>query len=131
MTATTASQHLPAGSAASGPYALEVTPESAGWGHSSLRVLELPAGGSHTLDTGADEVLVVPLSGGLVVECDGEVLTCSDAASPAPTRAGTRSCSSGAARTSAADSCSTTAPRRCRMLRNSSSSAVTLTPMDP
>jgi 5-deoxy-glucuronate isomerase len=75
MTATTESLHLPAGSAASGPYALEVTPESAGWGHSGLRVLELPAGGSHTLDTGPDEVLVVPLEGGLTVECDGEVLT--------------------------------------------------------
>ena len=50
MTATTASQHLRAGSAASGPYALEVTPESAGWGHSGLRVLELPAGGRHVLD---------------------------------------------------------------------------------
>src|SRR5919107_4933909 len=75
MTATTASQHLPAGSAASGPYALEVTPESAGWGHSSLRVLELPAGGSHVLETGPDEVVVVPLEGGLTVECDGEVLT--------------------------------------------------------
>ena len=62
--ATTASQHLPAGSAASGPYALEVTPESAGWGHSSLRVLELPAGGSHVLDTGPDEVVVVDNGGG-------------------------------------------------------------------
>src|SRR5919107_1007556 len=58
MTATTASQHVPAGSAASGPYALEVT-----------------AGGSHVLDTGPDEVVVVPLEGGLTVECDGEVLT--------------------------------------------------------
>ena len=75
MTATTASQHLPAGSAASGPYALEVTPESAGWGYSSLRVLDLPAGGRTTLDTGPDEVVVVPLEGGLTVECDGEVLT--------------------------------------------------------
>jgi 5-deoxy-glucuronate isomerase len=75
MTATTESLHLPAGSAAAGPYTLEVTPESAGWGHSSLRVLGLPAGGSHVLDTGPDEVVVVPLEGGLTVECDGEVLT--------------------------------------------------------
>ncbi|SDY65558.1 5-deoxy-glucuronate isomerase [Geodermatophilus africanus] len=75
MTATTESLYLPAGSAAAGPYALEVTPESAGWGHSSLRVLELPAGGSATLETGPDEVLVVPLEGGVAVECDGEVLT--------------------------------------------------------
>jgi 5-deoxy-glucuronate isomerase len=75
MTATTESLHLPAGSAAAGPYALEVTPESAGWGHSSLRVLELPAGGGHVLETGPDEVLVVPLEGGLTVACDDEVLT--------------------------------------------------------
>jgi 5-deoxy-glucuronate isomerase len=75
MTATTRSQHLPAGTASAGPYALEVTPESASWGHSSLRVLALSAGSSHTLDTGPDEVLIVPLEGGLVVECDGQTLS--------------------------------------------------------
>jgi 5-deoxy-glucuronate isomerase len=75
MTATTESLHLPAGSAAAGPYALEVTPESAGWGHTSLRVLELAPGAAHTLDTGPDEVVVVPLEGGLTVECDDAVLT--------------------------------------------------------
>jgi 5-deoxy-glucuronate isomerase len=75
MTATTRSLHLSAGSAAGGPYALEVTPESAGWGHSSLRVLELAPGATHSLGTGPDEVVVVPLSGGLVVECDGNTIT--------------------------------------------------------
>jgi 5-deoxy-glucuronate isomerase len=75
MTATTESLHLPAGSAAAGPYALEVTPESAGWSHSGLRVLPLPPGGSHTLDTGPDEVVVVPLEGGLLVACEGEDIT--------------------------------------------------------
>ena len=74
MTATTESLHLPAGTASAGPYALEVTPESAGWGHSGLRVLELAPDGSHTLDTGPDEIVVVPLEGGVVVECDGETL---------------------------------------------------------
>jgi 5-deoxy-glucuronate isomerase len=74
MTATTRSLHLPAGTAAAGPYALEVTPESAGWGYSSLRVLELDAGGAQTIDTGPDEVLVVPLAGGVTVECDGETI---------------------------------------------------------
>jgi 5-deoxy-glucuronate isomerase len=74
-TQTTDSLHLPAGTAGGGAYALEVTPESAGWGHAGLRVLELPADGRHTLDTGPDEVVVVPLEGGLTVECDGEVLT--------------------------------------------------------
>ena len=71
---TRTSLHLPAGTAAAGPYALEVTPESAGWGHASLRVLELAAGGSHLLDTGPDEILVVPLAGSLLVECDGETV---------------------------------------------------------
>jgi 5-deoxy-glucuronate isomerase len=71
----TTSLHLPAGTAAAGPYALEVTPETAGWGHAGLRVLELPLGGSHTLDTGPDEMVVVPLEGGLLVECDGATLT--------------------------------------------------------
>jgi 5-deoxy-glucuronate isomerase len=74
MTATTRSLHLPAGTASAGPYALEVTPESAGWGYSGLRVLELAAGAEHTLDTGPDEVLVVPLSGSLDVDCDGQAL---------------------------------------------------------
>jgi 5-deoxy-glucuronate isomerase len=74
-TQDTDSLHLPAGTAAGGPYALEVTPESAGWWHAGLRVLELAAGGRHTLDTGPDEVVVVPLERGLTVECDGEVLT--------------------------------------------------------
>jgi 5-deoxy-glucuronate isomerase len=71
---TTTSLHLPAGTAAAGPYALEVTPESAGWEHSGLRVLDLAPGGSHILDTGPDEVVVVPLAGGLVVECDGQTI---------------------------------------------------------
>jgi 5-deoxy-glucuronate isomerase len=74
-TAAPTSLHLPAGTAAAGPYALEVTPETAGWGHSGLRVLDLAPGDTHRLDTGPDEVLVVPLTGGLVVECDGEAFT--------------------------------------------------------
>ncbi|MBA0049700.1 5-deoxy-glucuronate isomerase [Streptomyces sp. AJS327] len=63
--------HLPAGSAGSGPYALDVSPESAGWGYSSLRVLELPAGARHRFATGGSEWIVLPLSGGCVVESEG------------------------------------------------------------
>lgn len=44
--------HVPAGSAASGPYALRVDPEQAGWGFSGLRVLELEPGGSHARHRG-------------------------------------------------------------------------------
>ncbi|HKN99469.1 MAG TPA: 5-deoxy-glucuronate isomerase [Pseudonocardiaceae bacterium] len=46
-----------------------VTPESAGWRYSGLTVVELAPGGVHEWDTGQDEVLVLPLSGGCVVSC--------------------------------------------------------------
>jgi 5-deoxy-glucuronate isomerase len=48
-----------------------VTPETAGWAYSGLRVLDLPAGGRRAFGTGADEVLVLPLAGACTVECDG------------------------------------------------------------
>jgi 5-deoxy-glucuronate isomerase len=64
--------HYPAGELADGPYELSLSPEQAGWGYCGLRVLSLPAGGSERLDTGLDEVLVLPLSGSAVVECEGE-----------------------------------------------------------
>lgn len=60
--------YLPAGSAATRGYDLEVTPEVAGWTHSSLRTLTLAAAGAaRTIDTGDEEMLVVPLSGGAAV----------------------------------------------------------------
>ncbi|MFF8815520.1 5-deoxy-glucuronate isomerase [Streptomyces pactum] len=58
---------MPAGRAARGPYDLDIDPERAGWGHSSLRVLTLPPGGSHDLATGDSEWIVLPLSGGCTV----------------------------------------------------------------
>ncbi|MDV7244423.1 MULTISPECIES: 5-deoxy-glucuronate isomerase [Rhodococcus] len=64
--------YLPVGSAATGPFDLEVTPESAGWTESSLRVLTLPLDGSAEFDTGAEEILVVPLSGSVTVSCATE-----------------------------------------------------------
>ncbi|WP_031043995.1 5-deoxy-glucuronate isomerase [Streptomyces sp. NRRL F-5650] len=64
--------HLPAGKAADGPYAVDVTPESAGWGYSSLRVVRLPPGGSHTFDSGESEWIVLPLSGGCTVRTADE-----------------------------------------------------------
>ncbi len=67
--------HLSAGSMASGPYELEVTPQTAGWGWSSLRVLPLPPGGSHRLQTGEEEMVVLPLSGAAAVTCDGDDFT--------------------------------------------------------
>ncbi len=61
-----------AGSTAERPFSLVVTPKSAGWEHSSLRVLELAPGGNATFATGEDEMIVLPLAGGATVDCDGE-----------------------------------------------------------
>jgi 5-deoxy-glucuronate isomerase len=66
------SLHRPAASVAIDGWACAVGPEDAGWSYSGLRVLDLPAGGSRTFDTGADEVLVLPLGGSCAVDCDGE-----------------------------------------------------------
>ncbi|HEY9293629.1 MAG TPA: 5-deoxy-glucuronate isomerase [Microlunatus sp.] len=62
---------LPSGSSASAGFELAVTPESAGWGYSSLRILALDAGDQRTIETGAEELIVMPLSGGAEVEVDG------------------------------------------------------------
>ena len=67
-------RHLRAGTAGKGGYDLQITPESAGWGYSSLRVLTLAPALEHRLETGADEVVVVPLSGAATVEAAGSEL---------------------------------------------------------
>jgi 5-deoxy-glucuronate isomerase len=64
--------HLPRGTAGDGPFSLVITPESAGWGFSGLRVLELSAGAAHGLDTAGDELVVLPLNGACTVTVDGE-----------------------------------------------------------
>ncbi|MGW7545483.1 5-deoxy-glucuronate isomerase [Streptomyces sp. NPDC054770] len=63
--------HLPAGTSADGRYDLLVTPESAGWGYSGLRVLTLAPGETHALSTGDSEFLVLPLTGSCTVTTDG------------------------------------------------------------
>lgn len=70
MTDTT-KYHLPKGTSADGPYDLLVTPESAGWGYSGLRILTLGPGQAHTLSTGESEFLVLPLTGSCTVTTDG------------------------------------------------------------
>ena len=67
--------HVRAGCGGAGPYALEITPTTAGWGHASLRILHLAAGAVHQLDTGEEELVVLPLGGSCTVACDGEVFT--------------------------------------------------------
>lgn len=65
--------HLPARSTADGQFDTVVTPESAGWGYSGLKILELGPWGTATFATGDAETLVLPLSGGCTVTCDGEL----------------------------------------------------------
>lgn len=65
-------RYVPAGSSASGPFAAVVTPESAGWGYSSLRVLDLAAGAAVDFDTAGDEMIVLPLAGACAVECEDQ-----------------------------------------------------------
>jgi len=48
----------------------EITPESAGWGYSGLRILELAAGGSETIDTDGSEYVVLSLGGSAAVTVD-------------------------------------------------------------
>jgi 5-deoxy-glucuronate isomerase len=54
--------YIPARSATP-PYTVDVTPESAGWTESSLRVVELEAQRELTVETGDTEVMILPLSG--------------------------------------------------------------------
>ncbi|MEB8336947.1 5-deoxy-glucuronate isomerase [Streptomyces endophyticus] len=64
--------HLPAGSATDSPYTTDVTPRTAGWAYSSLRVVELAPGGRHDFDTEDSEWIVLPLSGSCTVAVDGD-----------------------------------------------------------
>ncbi|HET6363350.1 MAG TPA: 5-deoxy-glucuronate isomerase [Gemmatimonadota bacterium] len=63
--------HLPAGAASADGDSVVVTPETAGWRFTGLRVIELEPGASRTLATGSDEMLALPLEGGCQVEIDG------------------------------------------------------------
>jgi 5-deoxy-glucuronate isomerase len=63
--------HFPAGSLAGPGSKAVVTPEAAGWAYSGLRVVSLAPGETRTIDTGLDEVLVVPLAGSAQVRVEG------------------------------------------------------------
>lgn len=67
-------RHLRAGTAADGPYSLDIDPRTAGWGYSALRILELARGASHLLDTGDSEWIVLPLTGGCTVHTEGATM---------------------------------------------------------
>ena len=55
-------RYVPAGTATDGPDPLALTPESVGWTHCGLRVLELASGVPRVVTTGGDECFVLPLS---------------------------------------------------------------------
>ncbi|HXL62828.1 MAG TPA: 5-deoxy-glucuronate isomerase [Mycobacterium sp.] len=63
------------------PYIVDVTPESAGWTESSLKVVELESPKGLTLDTGDTEVMILPLSGHGTVESDNATFELSPRAS--------------------------------------------------
>jgi 5-deoxy-glucuronate isomerase len=62
--------YIPAHSATP-PFTVDVTPESAGWTESSLKVVQLDSPADLALDTGDTEVMILPLSGSGTVVCDG------------------------------------------------------------
>jgi 5-deoxy-glucuronate isomerase len=64
--------YVPKGATANARYAVDIDPERAGWTHSSLRVVELEPGGSHTFTTGDSEWIVLSLGGGCTVQVSEE-----------------------------------------------------------
>jgi len=64
--------YIKAGTGAEGAFDLVVTPETAGWAYSGLRVLKLAPGQAHTWATENDELVVLPLSGSALVACEQE-----------------------------------------------------------
>jgi 5-deoxy-glucuronate isomerase len=53
---------------------LAISPEDAGWTYCGLRIVRLAPGERRELDTGPDEVAVVPLAGSAAVEVEGRRL---------------------------------------------------------
>ncbi|MET9829203.1 5-deoxy-glucuronate isomerase [Streptomyces sp. NPDC006385] len=59
--------YLAKGATANAQYAVDIDPGRAGWTHSSLRIVELEPGGTHTFTSGDSEWIVLPLNGGCAV----------------------------------------------------------------
>ena len=66
--------HRRAGSTAAEGWDMVVTPESAGWNHTGLRVATLAPGEHRSFATEWDEAIVLPLAGSLTVTCDQETV---------------------------------------------------------
>ena len=71
MTDGFARLYRPFGTLADGEWSVVLDPETAGWRFSGLRAATLDAGGRTGFDTGADEVIVLPIAGGFDVTVDG------------------------------------------------------------
>lgn len=71
MTQRLTGHHLSAGTSGSAPFSVAVTPESADWSASSLWVLTVAPGQQVDLDSGRDEIMVLPLSGSAAVASAG------------------------------------------------------------
>jgi 5-deoxy-glucuronate isomerase len=56
-------------------YSVKISPESAGWDYSSLRVVTLSPGKTHKFSALDSEWIVLPLSGECVVRCDDKMFT--------------------------------------------------------
>jgi 5-deoxy-glucuronate isomerase len=54
------------------PFDVAISPSQAGWTYSGLRVLSLGAGESHQFHSASEEFAVVPLSGSLLVDVEGQ-----------------------------------------------------------
>jgi 5-deoxy-glucuronate isomerase len=64
--------HRPAGTAADGADPVAITPQSAGWLYTGIRVIRLAAAEARIIATGTREMLVLPLRGGCSVEVEGQ-----------------------------------------------------------
>ena len=63
--------HRPAGTLAQDGGSIVLTPETAGWRYTGMRLATLAPGASIAFDSASDEVAVVPLEGGFDVAVDG------------------------------------------------------------
>ena len=64
--------YVPKGGSANAQYTLDIDPKRAGWTHSSLRIVELAPGGTHTFTSGDSEWIVLPLEGACTVHVGNE-----------------------------------------------------------
>jgi len=62
----------PSGSSGNGVVVVDITANRAGWRYSGLRVLDLAPGTTHEFETGTTEMAILPLSGALTVQVEGE-----------------------------------------------------------